>query len=166
MKVEFLACRPKNHPFPILSWAIRYFQKTNYSHNAIKVGNIVYDATGKDVRINASWEFNKRYETVESIEIDTDLEFNTLVNWMLIYIGRSYGFFQLVGIALRMLGFVKSNPFGRGDKILICSELLILFLAEFSGFEPGDTDEYDLVSTWEISKKYKVDYGDDAGYIG
>lgn len=156
MKIHLLACKPKNHPFPILSWAIRWFQKTGYSHMGIKHGNYVLDATGKDVRVNASWDFLNRYEVVEQIDIDIDVNFEQFVNWSLLFVNRRYGFFQLIGIALQYFKLAKKNWFGREETNLICSELVILLLRDFKGLEVEDSDDYDLNSTWELAKKYGV----------
>ena len=156
MKVQLLSCKPKNHPFPILSWAIRWFQKTSYSHNAIKYGNYIIDASGKDVRISASWEFLTRYEIVEEISIEIDSNFEQFVNWTLLFVNKKYGFFQLVGIALQYFRLAKRNWFGNEERNLICSELIILLLRDFKGLKVKDSDDYDLNSTWKLAKKYEV----------
>lgn len=156
MKLKILSCKPKNHPFPILSWMIRYFQKTNYSHNAIQYGSYILDASGSDVSINSSWYFFNKYEVVDLVEIDINANFEQFVNWTLLFVNRKYGLMQLVGIALYIMGLTKKVWFGKEDKQLICSELVILLLRDFKGLKVKDSDDYDLNSTWELVKEYGV----------
>lgn len=154
MKVEILTCSPIYHPFPVASWLIKFFQKTNYSHFGIKVGNVVLDATSRDVRLNSYIDFTSRYDIISTYELDVDSTFEDVINWCSIFLNRSYGYFQIVGLLFIILGLTKNNYFGKDATNLICNELVILFLRDFKGLEIKDSDSYDLVSTEILVKEF------------
>lgn len=157
MFVYLLAVKPKRHIFPVLSWLIRLFQRTTYSHNAIAVeGKTVIDITSKGMGIRDILDFSCDYvATEDDIKIHIDSTPEEFMNWIKIYADRPYGFMQLVGLALKVLNVTKFNPFGKEDDRLICSELIILLLARYKGLDVKDSDEYDLNRTWSIAKNYK-----------
>lgn len=154
MKINIVTCRPKDHPFPILSWAIRFFQKTDYSHFAIQFGNMVLDATGKDVRLSNSIEFYTRYKVSNKYEIEIDSDYESFSSWCSLFLNRSYGYFQIIGLLLMIMGLFKKNPFGRGIERLICNELVILLLKDFKDLKVEDSDDFDLVQTETIVKEF------------
>lgn len=148
MKIEIITCRPKNHPFPIASWLIRLFEgRIHYSHFCIKIGTLVLDATGHGVRFSGNDEFFMRYHKVSSYNILVDRDFSEIINWCSTYLNRHYGYSQIFGLALKILGLVKRNPFGDDSNNLICNELVLLFLEEFCNLKIGDSDDYGLVET-------------------
>lgn len=154
MIVKVHQCLPIYHPFPIASWLIKYFSKTNYSHYAIQCNNVVVDATGHDVLPRSVYQFRQRYRVEKTFELNIDTDFEGFVNWTLIYVNRKYSFLQVFGLLLMTLGFSKNNPWGNDDKRLICNELVLYLLADFTDFKPSDTDNYTLEQTEKVLRKY------------
>lgn len=154
MKVTIYQCSPTYHIFPLVSWLIKCFQKTNYSHYAIGFDSIVVDATGENVLPHLKFEFFTRYKIINSFTVDTDADFKQLIYWSLVHVKKEYGFMQIFGLLLMSLGWIKNNPFGKDEKKLICNELILYFLQEFCGAEFKDTDSFDLVKTEAIIRRY------------
>ena len=154
MKVEILTCSPTYSSFPIASWLIKYFQKTNYSHFGIKIGSVVLDATGHDVRLNSFIEYSSRYDIISSYEVEIDCDYQGIIDWCSGFLNKKYGYFQLVGLLLIIMGIIKNNPFGKDATNLICNELVVLFLRDFKGLVISDSDNYDLVSTEILVKEF------------
>lgn len=150
MEVKILQCTPINHPFPILSWAIRFIQRTDYSHYAIQYNSWVLDATSKGVQYVPDYEYFNHYKTVNSFDVELNTTFINFYEWICKYIDTKYGFFQIIGLLLKILKLTKVNPFGRDDKAIICNELVLLMLKDLRGLELGDSDNYDLVETEKI----------------
>lgn len=157
MLVNIHQCSPIYTKFPVLSWLIKFFQKTDYSHYAVQCKNYVLDATGKDVLPQSTHYFGTRYRVVKTFQIEVDADFEGFVNWSLVHIRKKYGFMQLVGLLLITIGLAKNNPWGSDSKTLVCNELVLYLMAEFKGFRPTDTDNYDLVQTEKVIRKYAVD---------
>lgn len=152
---EILACSPKYSKLPILSWTIKYFQKTNYSHLAIYSNGLVVDSTGKDTRIWAYHDFTKRYKVEERVELDARITDREFLWWSVRYLNREYGYIQLLGLFLMMIGLRKNNYKNMSDRRLICSELVVLFLRDMYHVDISDSDDYDLVRAMTLSKEVR-----------
>jgi hypothetical protein len=63
---------------------------------------------------------------------------------------KEYDRLQVLGLALKCLGFISFNAIGNNYKKLICSELILSFLETFMGKHVGDPDNWDLHMTWEL----------------
>ena len=159
MKVKIVQANSKNpFPFNIGALAIKYFQKTDYSHYALEVEDgegmlVYYDSTGSGVRKRTATSFSKSHSITRTFEIP---KLVTYVDWLDFWTkheGKSYGFIQVIGLALKVWNIIKNNPFGKGAKRIICNELIILFLNEFDYTNISDTDSLDLNDTEEILKK-------------
>ena len=154
MKLEIVRCRSK-HKFPVFSWAVRFFQRANYSHFALVVDDrIVLDSSMRGVRFSWYNEYQKRYHIVGSDEL-RPVDLNQFINWSLPYLNTPYGKLQIIGLALIVMRLVKNNPFGKNAKRLVCNELVLLFLRDFYKIEVSDSDDYDLNATLEIIKGIK-----------
>lgn len=165
MIVHIHKCRPKNHPFPILAWLIMIFQgklpvdPTAFSHIAISfyslTGNLMYlDSTSKGVRIQSEFHFKKQYIVVESETLVKEgvprLQFES---WVQGFLGLPYDKSQIVGLALKILGFCTYNKLGKNYKAMTCNELALAIIEKFFNRRIGDSDNYDLNETWEIVKE-------------
>jgi hypothetical protein len=156
MKVHIHQCFNHHVKFPLdaLSKAIMGFQKTNYSHYAMS-----FEHKGSRFFVHASFpvsrqvpekEFLAIYELKKTYILEIPNGRASFLFWLNGHLGKVYPFMQLVGIALRMLKFVKKNPFGKGQAYLICNELVIMFLNNFFGANIEDTDSVDLNETERI----------------
>lgn len=161
MIVQVIQCKPRL-AFPIVSWLICWFQKTNYSHYAIRFNNTIIDATSKDVRIQNVEYFLGHYEITNRFYLRTSATEQDIYNWALRISNRKYGFMQIVGIALMVLGITKKNIFGKDYQDLICNEVVVSFITDVMkvdveqfGFLP-DSDAFDLVSTEALVRLISV----------
>ena len=160
MKITIVQAFSKNK-FPMNSVAllIKKFQKTNYSHYAIRVEDpntnevFYYDSTGGGTRKRGRQSFFRSHEITKSFSVSKEISYIDYTDFWFMHEGKSYGFIQIVGLALKLLNIVKNNPFGQGAKRLICNELVILFLNEFGYTCIIDTDSLDLNDTEEILNK-------------
>lgn len=131
MSTIIVAVKPKNHPFPLFSWLIRLIQKTDYSHYAIipeHDQNSVVDSRIDGVKVRDRKEFFEHYTVLKSWHVKS-MHKSKWDAWLGVHLGKKYSMWQNIGFALRFLGIVKSNPFGKGDRELVCSELIAVYLA-------------------------------------
>jgi hypothetical protein len=129
----------------IISKLIMLLQGTSYSHYSIElIDEILIHATRKGVHYSSKKEFLIKNKIVNTYNILVDANSHHLTDWAAIYINKRYGFFQIFGILLMSLRIIKANPFGRGDKFIICSELVVYFLIRFKQMKISKADNYDL----------------------
>lgn len=145
-----------NKKFQPLSWAIRKFQKTPYSHVRLswvsKSGEkLIYEASGTEVKLigkEASPKHPVHIMKTYHVKLNS-LEYSKMIR-LFRYAGVSYGKNQLIGICLVTIFNLKVNPFARGSKSQVCSELLGLFLQEVK--EWGNNLDLDVAGPKEIEK--------------
>jgi hypothetical protein len=154
MKILIHQCKPKDHPLPLFSWAIRFFQRSEFSHYAIQFESIVLDASGEDVRFNHLHKFTRKYTIVNTFEMNIETDFRGFVYWSMQHMNKSYGLIQVFGQMFKILGITKKNKIGSDEKRLTCNELVMLMLRDFKGETLRDTDDYDLFDTDKIIRKY------------
>lgn len=161
LKIQFHKCRNISHPFPIFAWAIMIFQgmlpwkKSSWSHMSLSQENNVFDARFTGTQRSQMNNFLETYKLLETIELEFDITLVEVEEWFKKHEGKKYDYLQLFGLLSKYFGFVKVNKVGKNLDSLICSELLIDFLIEFKGLEVDDTDDYDLLNTWEILSDYQ-----------
>jgi hypothetical protein len=154
MKISILKTRTRK--FTFVSWAIRTFQGTNYSHYAIMVNGSIIDASRKHVRIQSVSDFTKHHVIVEASDIEIFKSFDSeIYPWMVSVSNIGYGFFQIAGLLLVQLGWTRKNIFRSGKKAIICNELVLMLLQRFFAFHPTKSlDDYDLVQTDLVVREY------------
>lgn len=155
MKLRILKAKSKRK-FAPLAWIIRKNQKTDWNHYAMEFGGKVTDAKRKGIRVLSFELWEKKYKAVETIEIElpiTDAEFVTYVDSK---IGTKYAFWQLVGIGLISCGILKTNPFGKNKKYLVCHEYVAVTLARFLKIEIGDSDDYTFKKVDELIEQARL----------
>lgn len=131
-------------------------QKTKYSHIAIQIEEEVLDATIHGVNFTAVRDYRLKYQIVKKVKIKTeDVDLPRAYAWAWKYRRVEYSILQNIGLGLKHLKLIKSNPFGGDDRQIVCSELAILFMHSFSNLQIGDSDNYDLVLTEEITEGLK-----------
>ncbi len=133
--IEFT--RPKGKALPLLSYIIRAVENTKYSHVRLRWTNsmgveIVYEASGTNVKfLGPLAQEDVKVNVIHSYPIELDKkQYKELVKLCLENAGISYGYEQLIGIALVKLFNLKRNPFARGRKSQVCSEIVGRFLQE------------------------------------
>lgn len=120
--------KPKDHPFPILAWAIQYWQKTPYSHVYVRFYSesinrtLVYEAVGKGVRFISLDNWTKHAEEVKSYTLEVKkCNAVTLLQYCVDHSGDKYGMLQNLGIFLAKAFSWKKNPWTSGKN---CSEAI------------------------------------------
>lgn len=152
----YLLCLRPNTSFPLFSWIIRIVQKTKYSHQAIQVGDTIFDATIHGVNSFGISEYRKKYQLIKKIKLKHDLRMEgDVYSWIWKYRHVKYSIAQNIGLGLRYLKVIKSNPFGSDSHQIVCSELAILFMDMFCSIDIEDSDNYDLVRVEEIAEGIK-----------
>lgn len=162
MRVRIHQCYSRNKfPFNILAILIKKFSKTNYSHYAIsyeaETGTRIFcDSTSMGVRGLPEPLFRKKYSLVHTWRPAKDIPREYFLSWFEKHQGKGYGFIQIIGLLMKILRIVRHNPFGKGQKRIICNELVILYLNRFYNARIDDTDSLDLNDTEELIKRLKI----------
>lgn len=154
-------CRSK-HAFPIFGWIIMIFQgmnpfkKESYQHLAMS-----YITEHGDLRVCQSTrklgvheisysEFQEQYEVVGSRTFSKQVTIKDYMSWYKSIEGKPYDKWQVVGLAFKALNFISFNTMGSNYRKLICNEVPLNFLEKFENIIVVDSDNYDLINTWEI----------------
>lgn len=162
MKIRICTVRPLMK-FPIFAWAIMIFQKMlpwkkdSYSHFCLiyesETGrNKCIDSTSKGVRDRTSAQFFQEYKMVNFKTFEVDTNRQEFLEWFEEIEGRGYDSLQILGLALKVLGFVSYNRLGKNYSSLICNEVVLSFFERFYNVQVGDPDNYDLKMTWELTE--------------
>ena len=132
--VEFV--KPKNHPFPLVSWIIRLIENTEFSHVVIRIDagvnrEFVYHSHFNGVNFLSKKLYNKKYKTTSKYEFFiTKEQRKKLITYFLDNAGESYPMKELVGVLFVRIagrfGFKINNPLGSNG--MYCSELAVKVL--------------------------------------
>jgi hypothetical protein len=154
IRVRILQCKTtsKNVFCKLFSSFIMKFQKTNYSHYAIEVDGMIADATRFGVRNRNAVSFFIEEEIISEFNFSIEIEKQNYDEWLKQYLGRPYGFAQLIGLFSRNVGLDKHVDFGFGDKTIICCEFVVMMLRDLCKLNLKTPDQYDLVQTEKILK--------------
>jgi uncharacterized protein YycO len=119
--------------FAIISYLIRLYMQTPYSHVYIKFYSksldkiLIYEAVGSGVRFIGSKMWDKYSKEIVSYKIQISQEEKIkLLSWCVDNAGCNYGFMQNLGILIAKIFKLKNNPFKKGKN---CSELVGEFLS-------------------------------------
>lgn len=137
--------KPKGE-FKPLSWLIRVFEGTPYSHVYISWHSeklnrtLIYQASGAQVNFTSPTVFESINETVAEFELEVSDEAKLeVVRFAVDNAGVPYGCRQIVGMAIsrifRLFGAKVKNPFSDGRSTYVCSELVGTILEEKLGKE-------------------------------
>jgi hypothetical protein len=121
------------------------------SNNGVKK---YYDASFDGIQERRQGEFEKLYESVESVSVKHNLNERQFNIWFECNKKKKYDFIQLFGLAVKLLKLKKFNRIGHDENQLICCELVLLLLNRIKPFDIIDSDNYDLIEVYEIAKKY------------
>jgi hypothetical protein len=153
-------CYSKNKfPWNIGAKAIRFFQKTKYSHyygiyiNPLTKNRKYFDSTMFSVRDQLKESFESHYDVdgMKHWEVELNCTPVDFVKWFERQESKGYGFLTILHLAIKIiLSFigirytVKSDGLGR----LICNELCLAAIVEFTDFKPGKPlEDFDLNET-------------------
>jgi hypothetical protein len=135
--------RPKKWFQPI-SWAIRKFQKTEYSHvriswMAMKTVPVVYEASGSSLKfIGPMAAKDNPVHIAHQYNINLSIEqYRELVRTCMTYANIEYGKKQLVGMGITRIFGLKKNPLADGKKSQVCSEVVGHLLQKILGWDIG-----------------------------
>jgi len=145
--IEFTKPDPAKIKFPIVSWLIRLFQRSKYSHVRLRWQStsgveIIYEASGSEVKVIG--ELSQQDHPIEvvksyTVKVSRD-QYRALIR-LFRYAGVKYGYLQILGIALVTIFKLAKNPFSDGRKSQVCSELVGLFITEVKKWDlPLDLD--------------------------
>ena len=155
MKVTVIESRPKSLWWKWFALAIMMFEKTNYSHYALRIGHTIVHVTGKGIEEESLEDFDSHYRTMEEYWMPVDIQTEQLTEWARKYSDRKYGIWQVIGLALKRLGITKNNVFKNARENLICSELVLMFMQDFMSIKTPSMDELGLRATHEIVSQHE-----------
>lgn len=118
--------KPKNRIFPIFSYFIKWFLKTEYSHVFVQFDSeslgtsLIYESVGEGVRFISFdlWKEKAEITDIFEIEVDTDI-YKEIMRFCINNSGKEYGFSQNIGVFLAYLTKLSHNPFNKNQN---CSE--------------------------------------------
>lgn len=142
-KIRVLGTRPKRHPFPIVSWAIRLVEWSDISHVSVQVDNDrVYHAHFNEVGFESFKEFSEKNEIRYSFEVEIPTEqYDQMLDFCDGYKGKKKGYFlKLFGVLiphfLRAFNIYAKNTFVQGmEENSICSELVRYLAVHYWNFD-------------------------------
>jgi uncharacterized protein YycO len=147
----------------IVSWLIRLFQNTPFSHTYIRFYSqkydrwLVYQASKTAVNFMEYSHFLENNEIVEEITIiTTDAQKTALVTYAIDTVGRPYSIKALLGFALETIGLPYKWLLQNGDKSYVCSELVLRALNE--AYIEEAFEDPDLVTPKELYEFIKNKY--------
>ena len=164
--IEFTRPHEDYKKYPLLSWFIRAFEQTPYSHVRLTWVNstnrkVVYEASGMSVKFMGTIaQEDHKVVVCDSYEIDiTREEYRALIDLCMEYAGISYGIMQLVGMGLTYLPWIEKNPYSDGRKSQVCSELVGAFLERVKKVDVAE--DLDIAGPKDINKTLsKLDRSD------
>lgn len=160
MKAQVHICRNIDHPLPVVAWLIMIFQGMNpfkessYSHMAISHDGKFYDASGSGCKSSTEENFLKKYKIVDTHTLEKEVSQTDFYEWFKIYEGRKYDRLQIFGLLLKFIGLISFNTIGHNFKKIICNELIVTYLAHFYNFQYKDSDNFDLINTWNKVREF------------
>lgn len=155
---------------PVVAWLIMIFQgmnpfnKSAWNHIACSYideagGLRFFDATGYyGFEERSSHTFAKTNHIIRSTYIEIPNKRVDLIRWVNENEPKVYDKSDVVGDTFRLLGFKSHDKHGHGYnyKKLTCNKVPLLLLKDFRGIYNGDPDLEDLLTTWKIVKRYRV----------
>ena len=134
--------KPKDHPFPVFSKLIQWFEGVDYSHSYVKWYSstydtyLVYHAAGFGLHFLGEKEASRRLDIVKEYELEVDPEIKrALVGYCIREAGTPYGLKTVFGLALTRIFKLRSNPFSDGDRTQFCSEAVANILSNHFNIE-------------------------------
>lgn len=126
-----------------LSAAIRAVQGTKYSHVRFAWNGmggtlpVIYEASGSYLKfIGPIAAEDKAVFVCKSYTFDLSLDdYRKTVKLCMKYAGVRYGKVQVIGMGIAMALGLRKNPFSRGIKYQVCSEIAGYFLKEVLGWD-------------------------------
>lgn len=135
-----------------------YGDTPKFSHYAMSFvtdnGNRIFiDTAEHNVHLTHEKYFNKRWNIVGEDHV-FEVDEKEFWIWFEPFIGRPYGYLNLIGHAFKKILQLKKNPLGDGAKSVVCNEIALLFVNRFFGTN-FDTENYDLMETEKALLKLK-----------
>ena len=94
--------------------------------------------------------FDDQYSIVGTERIDLDIKLEDFRDWVEQQETKLYDHSSIFGLALKRIGLVATNPFGKNWKKMTCNEMPLSIIKRFIGKEIGDSDNYDLLMTYQV----------------
>lgn len=150
----------KGKGFVPVSWLIKLFEGTPYSHAYLKFRSeslertLVYEATGKGIFFKSVQEFDSRSTVIAEYELEIHPDQKKrLMQFCIDSSGKHYSQLQICSIflkkSLEKIGIKISNLFPNADKEFICSELAAKCL-ELIDYKAAD--DLDLITPKELKE--------------
>ena len=114
--------------------------------------NKCIDSTNHGVRDRTSYSFYQDYKIVGFKTFEVDASRKEFLEWYEEIEGLQYDKGQILGLALKLLGFMSYNKLGKNYSSLTCNEVILSFFERFLDARVGDPDNYDLNMTWELTE--------------
>jgi hypothetical protein len=157
VKLGFSYSTSKFAPF---AWAIKWWQKTEYSHCYTEFENrrhpelpLIYQASHDMMNFMSKEVFLTNNRIVEEFEIEiSDEAYDNLMYKAIKIVGKPYGVKQIIGILIADLFNKKTNPFVTKADTYICSEWCAIVLEELGYVLPKDRN---LLTPKDIHKVLK-----------
>lgn len=159
LKIHKLRSKGKFKPG---GWIIRKNQKTKHNHYAMSWmdsngKHYATDAKSKGIRVIPHKDLMKKYYDAEAVvNVDLPIPLADWEAWVTSKLGTKYPFWQLIGIGLISWGIIRSNPFGKNKRYLVCHEYVLVAIARFKKICLEDTDDYTFRKADKVIDSVKV----------
>jgi len=117
--------KPKSK-LAVVAHIIRFIEKTDFSHVYLQMGQVIVHANHLGVGVIYAPTFFEKNTSViyEPLEMNRD-QFEQIIQIILPYLGKKYGFFQMIGVFIALVCKLPKNPITKG---YLCSEFIALIL--------------------------------------
>jgi len=157
-KMYIIFSKPKDHWFPIISWLIRLWYWTRYSHVCVEWESerlkkpIYYEAAGSCLHFLGRRRFDEKIKVVEKYSyFITEEQFTAVLDFCIDNAEMPYGKLSFIGIAWvdinkRLFGRKTRNPFADGIASQVCSEVMARILGKSMhlNFDVETASPYDI----------------------
>jgi hypothetical protein len=158
--------KPRGKIFPVLSWLIRLYQGTEYSHVYLKWYSpkynrwLIYHAAGNSLHFLGEERAKSELDTVVKydVQLDDDCMFK-VVDYCLEKAGTPYDLKAVFGLGIKLSFGLDSNPFANGTKQMFCSELVVRILQQkFALAEPYEPESMTVKDVELLLKRIAAEH--------
>lgn len=136
MTITILCCESKSFLHKPINAAIKLVEGVDFSHYAILVDGMVYEAVSPKSRKIPYTEWTKKYYIVRTYTIEVPLaKQGNFMSMLEEQLGIPYAYSQIVAILLGNVFHLPNKVEFNGKRALICSEFIARPLAEVLGYK-------------------------------
>lgn len=93
--------------------------------------------------------FKENYKIIETKRLNIPKSYDEFLMWFEEHEGKKYDKKQILGLFFKLIGLISFNKHGENLKKMTCNELVLALILWAFKRSVKDTDNYDLLMTWD-----------------